>query len=531
MRRSLMLDQADAESDTFELSFSSEEPVSRAYGNEILSHLPGAVDLTRLNSGAAPLLWNHDENQLLGIVERAWIEDGRGRAKVRWGTSPEAEAKRREVAAGVIRNVSVGYSVVDGDMDDAGAYVASRWEPVEISLVSVPADPSVGLGRSLNTSTSTSTRAMNHSTAMPIVGGGGSLPDEFGKAERQFSMVKAIQASASNDWSAAGLEREVSRELQLRENRNSGGFLVPAAAWQKRAYTAGSASAGGDLIGTDHLAGSFVESLRARLAVAQMGATMLPGLVGSVSIPRRTGSASAYWFGADDSDSITESTGTIGAISMTPKTVGAYSRFSRLMQLQSTPEIEQLIRRDFIALLAEAIDAAAINGLGSSSQPEGILQVTGIGLVEGGANGASPTINHLIDLKAAVAIDNADTPTCGFLTNSKVEASLAKLADTTNRYQLNPYGAEIGQLRIAGRRMEVSNNVPSNLAKGSGTGLSAILYGNFADLLIGMWGSLEILVDPYTDFAKGSVGVRALQSIDIAVRHPESFAVMVDAIA
>ena len=78
---------------------------------------------------------------------------------------------------------------------------------------------------------------------------------------------------------------------------------------------------------------------------------------------------------------------------------------------------------------------------------------------------------------------------------------------------------------------EVSNNAPSNLTKGSGTNLSAVIYGNFADLLIGMFGQLEILVDPYTDFAKGTVGVRALQSIDIAVRHAESFAAMQDAIA
>ena len=82
-----------------------------------------------------------------------------------------------------------------------------------------------------------------------------------------------------------------------------------------------------------------------------------------------------------------------------------------------------------------------------------------------------------------------------------------------------------------GRCLEVSNNVPSNLTKGTGTNLSAVIYGNFADLLIGMFGQLEILVDPYTDFAKGTVGVRALQSIDIAVRHAESFAAMQDAIA
>ena len=115
-------------------------------------------------------------------------------------------------------------------------------------------------------------------------------------------------------------------------------------------------------------------------------------------------------------------------------------------------------------------------------------------------------------------------------TSAAVEAK-AKAKDSQSQYLLSPYGAELGRSQIAWRRLEVSNNVPSNLTKGSGTNLSAVIYGNFADLLIGMFGQLEILVDPYTDFAKGTVGVRALQSIDIAVRHAESFAAMTDAIA
>ena len=143
----------------------------------------------------------------------------------------------------------------------------------------------------------------------------------------------------------------------------------------------------------------------------------------------------------------------------------------------------------------------------------------------------APTLDHLLDLKKEVAVDNADVATCGFLTNAKVESVLAKAKGSQNQYLLSPYGVELGRSQVAGRRLEVSNNVPSNLTKGSGTSLSAVIYGNFADLLIGMFGQLEILVDPYTDFAKGTTGVRALQSIDIAVRHAESFAAMQDAIA
>ena len=159
------------------------------------------------------------------------------------------------------------------------------------------------------------------------------------------------------------------------------------------------------------------------------------------------------------------------------------------------------------------------------------LNTSGIGSVAGGTTGASPTLDHLLDLKKEVAVDNADVATCGFLTNSKVESVLGKLKDSQSQYLLSPYGAELGRSQIAGRRLEVSNNVSSNLSKGTGSNLSAVIYGNFNDLLIGLYGTTEILVDPYTDFAKGTTGVRVLQSIDIAVRHAESFASVQDAIA
>ena len=155
----------------------------------------------------------------------------------------------------------------------------------------------------------------------------------------------------------------------------------------------------------------------------------------------------------------------------------------------------------------------------------------GIGSVAGGTNGLAPTLDHLLDLKKEVAVDNADVASCGYLTNAKVEAVLAKAKDSQDQYLLSPYGTELGRSQIAGRRFEVSNNVPSDLTKGTGSNLSAVIYGNFADLLIGLYGTLEILVDPYTDFAKGTTGIRALQSIDIAVRHAQSFAAMQDAIA
>ena len=157
------------------------------------------------------------------------------------------------------------------------------------------------------------------------------------------------------------------------------------------------------------------------------------------------------------------------------------------------------------------------------------MNSTGIGAVVGGTYGLAPTLDNMIDLKKAVAIDSADKASAGFLTNSKVEAALAKLKDDQNNYLLSPYGSEVGTSRLCGRKMVISENVPSNLSKGSASGtLSAAIFGNFNDLYIGMWGSLEILVDPYSDFSKGTTAVRALQSIDVAVARTDSFAAIQD---
>ena len=146
-----------------------------------------------------------------------------------------------------------------------------------------------------------------------------------------------------------------------------------------------------------------------------------------------------------------------------------------------------------------------------------------------GPNGAYVTLDKMLDLKKEVSVANADVPSCSYVTNSKVEAAVSQLKDDNNSYLLNPYGQEIGKQQLASRPLVVSNQIPSNLSKGSASGtLSAVIFGNFSDLYIGMWGSLEILVDPYSDFSKGTTAVRALQSIDVAVARTDSFAAIQD---
>ena len=146
-------------------------------------------------------------------------------------------------------------------------------------------------------------------------------------------------------------------------------------------------------------------------------------------------------------------------------------------------------------------------------------------------NGAAASVDNLIDLKGEVAVDSADQATAGFLINAKVEKALSKLKDSDNRYLLDPYASYLGEASLCGRRVVTSNNVPSNLTKGSGSNLSAIIYGDFSQLMIAMFSNVEVLVDPYSDFASGKVGIRALASFDIGIRQPSAFAAIVDAVA
>lgn len=141
---------------TLEISFSSEAPVARWFGNEVLSHEAGAADLSRLND-SANLLFNHNMDDVLGVVERAWVgPDRRGHAVVRFGKDARGQWAMDQVADGILRNVSFMYLPSDyvcetddpAGYSDDDTYTAGRWLAYELSLVSVPADQSVGVGRS-----------------------------------------------------------------------------------------------------------------------------------------------------------------------------------------------------------------------------------------------------------------------------------------------------------------------------------------------------------------------------------------------
>lgn len=600
----------DDEARTVELAFSSEQPYERWWGVEILDHSPQSIRLGRLSSGG-PLLMDHDARDHVGVIESVRIDADRvGRAVVRFGRSQRAEEIFQDVKDGIRRNVSVGYTIHRATLvemrEDQEIYRVTDWEPHEVSLVSVPADTSVGVGRAMEDPRTVEQdeqaetpkpqvikelRVMTTETQAPDIAGieqraregehkraadiiaigeqyglqslasdavrSGMPMAEFqvkaiealssrakptadiGLTEREarrFSMVRAIAALAATGAEsrkareAAAFEIECSQAVADKIGREARGVFVPNEV-QQRDLVVGTTTAGGHLVSTDLLASSFIDLLRNRMSVMRAGAQMLTGLQGNIAIPRMTGAATAYW--VTEGNAPTESQQAFDQVTMSPKTVGAFTDLSRKLLLQSSVDVEGLVRRDLATVLGLEIDRVALNGSGSAPQPRGVLQTTRIGAVVGGANGLAPTWAHIVELWSDVAAANADFGTTGFVTNSKVIGKLmtTEKATGTAQFVCPGFPDASGVTSIAGARAVVSNQVPSNLTKGTSSGVcSAIAFGNWADLIIGMWGVLDLMVDPYSNSTSGTVRVVALQDVDVAVRHAESFSAMLDAL-
>lgn len=585
------LKEADPDNRTMTFSFSSELPVERWWGSEVLSHDAGAADLLRLNNGAN-FLWNHDRDRVLGVVKSAWIDsDRRGYCKIRWSREEEAQKYKREVDDGILSNVSFAYSI-DQVKEVGDNFLVTRWSPLEVSLVSIPADPTVGVGRAYQSSIESkniekvmepeiniteiraqerdriaSITALGKRHGLPelaeqMVANGISLADARAaflerienrhqepvaqpvnplglseKEQRSYSIVRAIDAAINGDWSKAGFERECHLEILKRTGKSgSKGFFVPVRDLKvesRAPYTAGTPATGGNLVATELLAENFIDLLRNRVMAKQLGCTMLSGLVGNVAIPRQTSATATYWVA--ENGAITEGEATFDQVPLTPKTIGARSQLSRLMLLQPSIDIEQFIRMDFAKVIALGIDSAIINGSGVSNQPRGILQTPGIASVALGANGGAPTWESMVRLETRVAQNNADIGSLAYLTNAVTRGALKTTPKSTSFvsefiWQDNSARESMG--RVNGYTAGCTNQVPSNLTKGTGTNLSAILFGNWADVIVGEWGVLEILPNPYgPGYNSGAVDIRVLQTIDIAIRHPESFAAITDCLA
>ncbi|MGA9865023.1 MAG: phage major capsid protein [Acetobacteraceae bacterium] len=344
---------------------------------------------------------------------------------------------------------------------------------------------------------------------------------------REFSLVRAIAGAAGMDvdW---GREREIGQEIARRSGRQFNGIAVPMATMRRpieqRAVV--STSGGGGVIGT-YLDGSlYIDLLRAKLVIRRLGARMLTGLVSNVDIPRLSSPTAAGWVA--ENTALTETDEVFDKVSLRPKHAGAIVELSRNMLLQSTPDIEQLVRADMAAVLARTLDAAAIDGTGLAEDPVGIVNQSGVGGVAIGTNGGAMTWAKLLSMVETVELANAGDETRAWVGNPNVKAQLMQTPKITGVAGIGMVMDQPDQL--AGYQFASTTLVPNNGTKGTGNGLSALIYGEWSDLLMGLWSELDILVNPYAEapYSKGNVMVRAMMTVDIEVRHPQSFCVCSD---
>ena len=561
---------------TLEFPFASEEPVERYFGNEVLMMSEEAMDLSRLNDGA-PLLYQHDADRIVGVVERAYIKDKRGYAKVKLANNELGREMQDLIKDGIIRNVSFGYKINEMEEDKTtqpATYRATSYQPFEISLVTVPADQSVGIGRAFTqnecvstasavTSTPTDStmeeqtpdlellraeaseakakeaaemlalgkRTQNVELAQEFIMNSRGLDElrsaliekmgsevkpvdttagEIGltqKEARSFSFLRAINyLSNPSDRAArdaAGFEIAASEAAAAKLGRASRGITVPVDV-MRRDLNVGTATAGGNLVETELDAANFIDLLRNASALDRAGATVLTGLSGNVSIPRQSGSAQAYWVA--ESGSPTESQQTIDQVSLTPKTCGAFTDFSRRLIIQSSIDVENMVRSDLARVLALEIDRVGLYGSGSSNQPLGLKDTTGVLTEDFAAN--TPTFAEVVALESDVAGANALLGSPVYLMNSAMRGALKTAEKASNTAQFIYMDDEVN-----GYRAVVSNQVASN----------DLWFGNFSDLIMAYFSGLDLMVDPYTGSTSGTVRVVALQDVDVAARHGESF--------
>lgn len=344
-----------------------------------------------------------------------------------------------------------------------------------------------------------------------------SLPGVEDEKE-QFSLQRAIRAIASRDWSDAGFERAVFCETaKLSDPRG------------KRDLSAGVDSAGGYIV-PQQLLGEFIDLLRAKTVVYELGATRLPGLVGSpVKIAKQTSGATAYMV-AENAD-ITESQLAVGMLDMKPHEMAAMSVLSNRLLNLSNPSAEAMIRQDFARVLARKVDQQVLRGT-DGVELLGIVNTAGINTT---TTDAVPTLDDLYDMILEVEQDNADDGALGWAMHPRTWNTLRKIKDSEGQYVLSPAqapnsnaanvkrGAMSGTL--LGYPFRTTTQIPITLD--SPNAESELYFGNWADVVVGEWGGMEILASKETSdaFQKNQTWVRIIMELDSVLRHPESFVV------
>lgn len=606
LRRSANLtrDAWNPEKRELTLAFASETPVSMWDEMEVLSCASGDVDLSRLNNKAA-LLLEHDRNKRIGAVLRAWVDEKdkvcRAICKVRKAHAAELND---DMDDDIPPKVSVSYertAMLRSEKTDGATPTRTyQWLPYEVSLVSVPADDSVGIGRAKNTTVPETTRmtttVQTPDLPAPEVPAAGATKTEAGHRQEKEHMdnekktdvasppeVKAKQPDHSerNDvneirdigdkydflkeaartaakngdslekfrafaldeiakhqtpaipqplptigmsdkdkrraWLGeaiqgdAGGMRELTDECRRRtKHPHRGQYTIPYDLFAPHRRDLTIAGTGSYVVGTDLLAGSFIDALRPNSIALKLGITVMPGLVGSVAIPKLATSVTSYW--PTEGNAPTEGLPVLSQVTGEPNCCGAYVDISRKLRIQSAVNIEQIVRDDITRSIATAIDVAVFGGTGTE-QPTGITQSSGAGVNTPAITAGTPTYAEVLGFPQSCMADNVDVTNAKWAMTSEVWAKLAATMRVATYGDIPLIDPAINKL-IAWP-YEVSESVPAN----------TLIFGVWEHCWLGMWGAgLDINIDPYSLSTQGALRIVGLQDVDVMLRYPQAFA-------
>lgn len=332
----------------------------------------------------------------------------------------------------------------------------------------------------------------------------------FSAVQRQVNVVEVIRAQMEGR-SLSGAAAEFAQETERRTGRKAQGVFVPLSAIESRAVnTTGNAP---ELVPTIHRADQYIEPFRNSLLARRLGVRVLSGLSGNLSIPKHGTGTTVGWVA--ENAALPTGDMTFDGVTLAPKHAGGITEQSRQLIMQSSPDIEQLVRDDLSFMLAQAIDSALIKG-GGTNEPVGVLSTSGIQT----ASLATLSWQNVLAMLQKLDIVNASAANIVASTKAK-----AKLAGTLKAAGIAGYileGGKVGDLPAY-----FSNQV----AEKTGTpNTGRVIAGDWSQVMLGIWSEVDILVNPFAETAynKGNVLIRAMATVDAAVRHPEAFVVADD---
>jgi HK97 family phage major capsid protein len=631
----------------FEIAVSSEYPVKRfswmtdeAY-REVLSHAPGAIDLKRFQSGSAPVLVDHETRDQVGVIESSAVgADNVLRAVIRFSQSVRGQEIQRDVEDGIRKNISVGYApdprawqLVEASSELGDLWRSTSWEPLEASIVPIPADPTVGVGRAKETAIAPSfkegrkmkkwvfdmaskraievdetdertalapelvehlveSRSSNGAAPAPkrdrdaeiaeiaatvkaneklgvtfdpswlerkltpaqvnaeilakvSAGGYRTQPAEEQVAGAYkardlagYSLANVVRMAAGMvgnrdgfGLNVGGIEGEVDgaiRKSLPAGIKSNGGMFMPMRLFPRGTRTAASSHASDMASGLAGVGselifdrpGELIEFWRNASTFLQAGAINMPGLVGPISFPKKTGGMTFSWVAEGASPA--SSAVTLGLVTMTPKSLRGFTEYPREL-LQQAPsagvDLENMIRQDAGEGIALAGDLAGYHGNGAAGEPMGIFNAADVLTVTGMAASRA----KLLEFESKLAAQNVPAGRRVFVTTPETASTFKSTVNITNAAAGFLWDGPVdasGKANILGYDAYATNQISKTLGGGTAHG---IVYGNFRDALFGGWGVIEVVVNPYSLDTSGQIRVSFFLMQDVVIRHGQSF--------